>query len=184
MAVGLAGARRYEDRSGPLTALLLPVAAIFAAVVGVIAIAQSDFGAPMSPVLALYIATSFTLGVVRVAVWAWLTTVLLRGAQAGEDPIAGWRLGVLGGLLVLIALALVNVSGLLRGLDETSTTLFGYVLTATYALGHVSLLNGFMVGLPALDELDEADDDIEFETGGPVYEDRFEDGEPGRDARS
>ena len=165
LAVGLAAARRFEDGSGPLTAFVVPVAAVLATIVGVAAVARIDLGGlPMSPTLAIYLGSTVMLSLLPVLVWAYLTTVGMRGWQAREDPVMGWRLLTLAGLLVLVALALVNVGGLLEVQDETVFLLYGYAIALAYALGHVGLLVAFLVGLPALDE-DDADDDFEYERG-------------------
>ena len=73
----------------------------------------------MSPTLAVYLGSTVVLSILPVVAWAYLATVGIRGWRAGEDPIAGWRLVAFAAVLVLVALALVNVGGLLEVLDET-----------------------------------------------------------------
>ena len=174
IAVGLSQARRYEDRGRSLTALFVPTAAIFGTVVGVLTVSRLQLGdTPMSPTLAIYLGASVVLGVVRLVVWVYLATVITRGAQAGEDPRAGWRLGMLGAGLVIIALVLVNLNGLLDIQDQAFVTAYRYAIILGYALGHVSLFGAFVVGLPASDEFD--DDKDEFDDDD---EDEFDDDEP------
>ena len=58
--------------------------------------------------------------------------------------------------------------GLIDVQDGTFVTLYGYAVAASYALGHVSLLAAFAVGLPALDESDEDavdEDAVDVEDG-------------------
>ena len=165
IAVGLVNARRHEDRSGPLPAFVVPVAAVLATVVAVAAVARIDLGGiAMSPTLAVYLGSTVVLSVLPVLAWAYLTTVGIRGWTAGEDPVAGWRLVTVAGILLLLALALVNLGGLLEVQDETVYRLYGYAVTGTFALGHLCLLGAFMVGLPALEDDDPYLDD-EIATG-------------------
>lgn len=183
VAVGLARARRFVDRSGPLTALLVPVAGVIASILGVVAVSRIDLGGSgisMSPTLAIYLGGNVILSILPVVVWAYLTTVGVRGWQAGEDPIAGWRFVALGGGLVIVALALVDVGGLLTDAtvsNETIYRLYGYTIAVAYSLGHLCLLAAFLVGLPALDDEDYED----FEDGEDFEDDDVEFG-PGRDS--
>ena len=103
IAVGLSIARRYTDtRSRWVTGWFVPVATIFGAVVGVLAVSRIDFGGtPMTPPLAIYLASSVILGVVRIAVWAFLSSVVTRGWLEGEEPRAGWGLASVATWLVL-----------------------------------------------------------------------------------
>jgi hypothetical protein len=176
IAVGLSQARRYEDRSGSLTTLFVPVAAVFATVVGVLAVSRLQLGdTAMSPTLAIYLAASVVLGILRIVAWAYLATVATRGWLAGEDPTGGWGLGALGGGLVILALALVNLDGVLDIGEATFLTVYGYVIVLAYAFGHVGVLAAFAVGLPALDgSEDEFADDAELEDGhGDLDEEEF-----------
>ena len=176
IAVGLSQARRYEDRSGSLTTLFVPVAAVFATVVGVLAVSRLQLGdTAMSPTLAIYLAASVVLGILRIVAWAYLATVATRGWLAGEDPTGGWGLGALGGGLVILALALVNLDGVLDIGEATFLTVYGYVIVLAYAFGHVGVLAAFAVGLPALDgSEDEFADDAELEDGhGDLDEEEY-----------
>ena len=138
--------------------LFVPVATVLATIAGVLAVARLDLGdTPMSPPLAIYFGSSVVLGILRVAVWAYLAAVVTRGWRAGEGPSSGWLLGVLAAGLVLFALALVNLSGLLDVQDDTFVTIYGYVVAASYAVGHLCLLLAFAVGLPELDPVAEID---------------------------
>jgi hypothetical protein len=164
LAVGLAAARRFDDRSATWAAILVAVAAILATIVGVTAVARIDLsGIAMSPTLAAYLGSTVILSILPVVAWAYLTTVGLRGWRSGEEPVMGWRLLAVAGILVLVALALVNVGGLLDIQDETRFRLYGYAIAGAYALGHLGLLVAFAVGLPAIDDADSLGDD-EFET--------------------
>ena len=70
-------ARRYEGGSRWMTAWFVPVATVFGTVVGVLAVSRIQFGdTPMTPSLAIYLASSVILGVVRVVVWACLASVV------------------------------------------------------------------------------------------------------------
>jgi hypothetical protein len=159
IALGLGQARRYADRPAAAVALLVPVAATIATILAVVSVSRYDFGdTALSPPLAVYLATTVALGVLRVVVWAYLATVALRGWWSAEEPPAGWWLVVLAAALVLIALALVNISGVLDPQSDTFVTVYGYATSSAYALGHLCLLAAFAVGLPALDELEDEED--------------------------
>jgi len=164
IGIGLSIARRYPD-SGPrwTTAWFVPVATVFGTVVGVLAVSRIQFGdTQMTPPLAIYLASSVVLGVLRIVMWAWLASVVIRGWLAGEDPRSGWGLASTSAALVLLALALVNLSGLFDIPTDAFGTALGYVIVMSYAGGHILLLAAFAVGLPEIDDIDE-DDDGEFD---------------------
>ena len=178
IAVGLSQARRYEDRGRRVTAFIVPIAAIFGTVVGVLAVSRIQLGdTPWSPTLAIYLGASVILGILRITVWAYLTTALIRGLVAGEEPRGGWLLGVIGGTLVVLALVLVNLSGVVDITDQTLSTLYGYVIVLSYSLGHVGLLAAFALGLPSLEGLEEDDEDDEDYDDDYEDEDDFDDEE-------
>ena len=95
IAVGLSIARRYTDtRSRWATGWFVPVATVFGALVGVLAVSRIEFGGtPMTPPLAIYLASSVILGVVRLAVWACLSSVVTRG-WLGRGAACGLGTGV------------------------------------------------------------------------------------------
>jgi hypothetical protein len=158
IALGLVQARRYEDRPSDAAALVVPIAATLATIIGVLAASRFDFGGTqLTPPLAIYLAATVALGILRVVAWAYLAATVIRGWWSGEEPNTGWWLAVLAAALVLIALALVNVSGILDTSDTTFVTAYGYVTATAYALGHLGLLAAFAVGLPAVDALDDED---------------------------
>ncbi len=175
IAVGLSGARRYEDRTPSwLSAWLVPVVTIFGTVVGVLAAERFYGDAPMSPFLAAYLAATIIFGVVRLIVWAYLLSVGVRGALAGEDPRPGWTLVTFGAALVLISLVLVNVTNTIDLPTETVAAWVGYAIVVGYALGNVLVLAAFTVGLPELDGYEDEDED-EDEDAGDDWDDDAED---------
>jgi hypothetical protein len=158
IALGLTQARRYEDRVPSwLTGWLVPAATIFGSLVGVVA-AELYFGdAPMSPILAIYLAATIILGVVRVVMWAALLAVGARGAAAGEDPQSGWILVTLGAATVLVSLVLLNLTNVIDLPSEDIATWLGYVIAVAYAVGNLLLLLAFVAGLPAMPETEDDD---------------------------
>ncbi len=163
LAVGLANARQNEEMGqsvGLVTAAFVPIAAIFATIVGTVAVAEIDLGdAPMSPTLFLYLATSVVLGIIRMAVWAYLLAVATRGAAALERPRLGWGLAAVAAGLVIVALAMVNLGGVISLADPTVNSVYGYAIVLAYGLGHIALFVAFAIGLPALgDDGSEAED--------------------------
>ena len=182
LAVGLSMSRRYTDtRSRWVTGWFVPVATVFGTIVGVLAVSRIDFGTtPMTPPLAIYLASSVILGVVRIAVWAFLSSVVTRGWLEGEEPRAGWGLASVATWLVLLTLAIVNLTGVIQVPDDTFGTLLGYAIVIAYAAGHVLLLLAFLVGLPKIEvddtEADAADEDHEDDEDDDVFDDDdFED---------
>jgi hypothetical protein len=184
IALGLSRARWFEDRSEAPIALFLPVVAVLATVAGVLTARAQLVDAEMSIPLVVYLVASVTLGVIRVVAWAYLATVAARGWGAGEEPRAGWRLAVIGAGLILVAIGLFDLNGVLDVQDPTVVLIYGYVVVAAFALGHLCLLAAFAIGLPALDEadvdaddaadvdddpddVDDTNDDARFEEDGP-----------------
>ena len=103
IALGLVQARRYEDRPADAAALVVPVAATLATIIGVLAASRFDFGdTPLTPPLAIYLAATVALGILRVVAWAFLAATAIRGWWSGEEPNTGWWLAVLATALVLI----------------------------------------------------------------------------------
>ena len=165
MALGLSRARRYEDRVHAwLTGWLVPLATIFGAVVGVLAAARFYGDVAMSPTLAIYLGATIVLSVVRLVVWANLLGVGVRGSTAGEAPSAGWVAATLGAAAVVVALVLVNLSNVVDLPSEDAATWYGYAIVVGYAVGNALLLLAFAIGLPALD--DDADDDEDWDHDG------------------
>jgi hypothetical protein len=169
LAVGLANARQNEDVGrwvGAVTAALVPVATVFATIVGIVAVAQIDLGdTPMSPTLFLYLATSVVLGIIRMAVWAYLLAVATRGAAALEGPRLGWGLAAVAAGLVIVALALVNLGGVISLADPSVNSVYGYAIVLAYGLGHIALFAAFAIGLPALGEGESEVEDVRTPTG-------------------
>lgn len=156
IAAGLADARRNETvgRSVAVaTSTFVPIAAVFATIVGTVSVAGIDFGdAPMSPMLVLYLAVSIILGIIRLVVWSYLLAVAVRGSAARERPRPGWVLVAIGAGLIVVALAMVNLGGVLPLGDPTVNTVYGYAIVLTYGLGHIALFAAFALGLPEVDE--------------------------------
>jgi hypothetical protein len=165
MAAGLTRARFYEDRSGPLTMLFVPLMTIFGTVFGVLTAASGNLDSvTLSPGLAIYIGSSVFFGVLRIVVWSYLLVALWRGLRAGEDPRRGWFLGMLGAAFVILTLVLLNLGGLLDPQNPDFNTIFGYITVISYGIGHVLLLVAFVARLPALDaEEDEPEEEPEEE---------------------
>jgi hypothetical protein len=168
IGLGLSIARRYVD-IGPrwTTAWFVPAATIFGTVVGVLTAQRQVEGVSMTLPLFIYVGSSVILGVLRIAAWAYLASIVTRGLAAGEDPRSGWGLATAATVFVIVALVIINLGGLLGITDETIGTVLGYVTVITYAGGHLLLLAGFGVGLPEIDEDDapETDDEVDGDDG-------------------
>jgi hypothetical protein len=150
VALGLTRARRFPDPDN-LAVVFVPVAATFATLAGILATTHLDLtGVTVTPTLIAYLAGSLVIGIVRVVAWAFVGAVAFRGWRAGESPLAGWWLALLGAALVLLALVLLNIRGLIDVTDATVDEIYGYVESTAYAAGFVSLLLAFVVGLPEM----------------------------------
>jgi hypothetical protein len=153
---GLNQSRRFADRGITGAAVLVPGAAILATAAGVVGLLQLDLsGVAMTPGVVAYLVSSVVLGVVRVVAWAFLAAVALRGWRAGEQPLAGWWLLVLGTGLVLLALAMLNIRNLIDVTDETVDEIYGYIEATAYAAGNLCVLVAVAVGLPAIDRTED-----------------------------
>ena len=165
VGLGLSRARRYEDRPEWVTGAFVFVLAIIGTIDGIVATAGLDLtGLPMSLGLAVYLASSAVLGVVRIVAWGYLAAMAWRGAFAGESPASGWRLASIGAGLVILALVIIDLAEIV-GFSDTSLAL-SYLTIAAYSVGNVLLLAAFIVGLPSLDDLEdeeEGDDDEDDE---------------------
>lgn len=177
IARGLSLARRYEDRPAPWISLIVPVATVIATVAAIVSAAGLDLGDEPLPVAELVtLAVNVALGILRVAVWAYLLVTVIRGLRAGEDPEVGWRLAVLATSLILVALGLLNVGGVFDIATSSFGNAYGWLTILAYALGHLGLLAAFAYGLPALDEIDAEEDGLDDAApyrGVPVFEDEF-----------
>ncbi len=177
IALGLSMARRREDAPGDVTGLIVPVASVVATVGGVIEISRLGYlDATLSPWYLVYLGSSFIPGVLQVALWAYLLAVAIRGFRAGEAPRRGWQLGSVAGGFVLVAFALIYVTRIFD-LEATFGDPYLYVVATGYALGYLTLLLAFVVGLPATD-VDEEDDIGEDEDAYEVEEELDEGGWP------
>ena len=108
--------------------------------------------------------------------WAFLASVVTRGWLEGEEPRAGWGLASVATWLVLLTLAIVNLTGLIQVADDIFGTLLGYAIVFAYAGGHLLLLLAFLVGLPTIEVDETTDDDDDEDEDGDVFEDDdFED---------
>jgi hypothetical protein len=156
IAVGLTQVRRYEDRSGILAVLFLPLATVLATILNVLATASSGIeGLSLTLGLVLFVGSAVVLPVIRVVVWSYLLTAVWRGWWAAEPVLNGWRLATLGAALIVFGLLLFNLNGVLPAQTGAFDTVYAYATVIAYALGHLCLLVAFAIGLPSLDEDDE-----------------------------
>ena len=159
IAAGLSQARRHDDRSGFLTLLFVPFMTVLGTVLNVLATATSGIeGLSLSLGLILFVGSAVLLPVVRMIVWSYLLIALVRGRMSDERPRSGWRLATFGVGLVVVGLLLFNFNGVLPALTGTAATVYAYATVIAYALGHISLVGAFLLGLPALDTEEDAED--------------------------
>jgi hypothetical protein len=170
VGLGLAGARRYMDRSGtPLIVAVAGAIVVIAAAARVIVIARLPFDEiPMTPTVAVYLASAIVLSVLSIGAWGYLAATSVRGARAGEDPEAGWAIGAIGAWLILAAFVVSAVVSLIEPTPETQGlyTTLGQGISVIHTLGYLALLGGLLLGLPSLEPLD-AEEDEDAETDDP-----------------
>lgn len=171
MARGLSLARRAEDTSGRWIEFIVPVATVFATIVGILAVSNLVLPDPLSPVYVAFLGASVALGILRVAAWGYLATSALRGWLAGDQPKWSWGMASAAGAVVIVALVVVNLRDVFDVQDPTLVQVFGWVITIAYAVGHLCLLAAFATGLPAPDDLD--DPAARGDRGEPVFDDEF-----------
>lgn len=172
VALGLAQARRYEDRPGArVVAVGFAIVAVLIAASRIVEVTQLSFDQiPMTPTLVAYIGTTAALGILAVVAWSYLAATVVRGARAGEEPGSGWPVGALGAGLVVAAFLLVAALSLIAALGRPtpdSQPLFMAMARATsgvYALGYLFLLGAFAAGLPSLDEV-EVEEEVRGDEG-------------------
>ena len=153
IAAGLTQARRHDDRSGFLTLLFVPFMTVLGTVLNVLATSTSGIeGLSLSLGLVLFVGSAVLLPVVRMIVWSYLLIALVRGCMSDERPRNEWRLATVGVGLVVAGLLLFNLNGVLPALTGTAATVYAYATVIAYALGHISLVAAFLLGLPALDD--------------------------------
>lgn len=168
VGLGLAQARRYEDRPGtrPIGLFLVSIV-ILVAGARVVSVSQLPFEQiPMTPTVILYLASTVVLGVLSIAAWGYLATTSVRGARAAEEPESGWTIGAIGTCLVIGAFALsaaLSFAGsFARPTPESQPffTMVGLLNSGIFALGYLGLLAGLLQGMPSLDDLD---DELEWD---------------------
>jgi hypothetical protein len=172
IAAGLTQSRRHDDRGGFLSVLFVPLMTVVGTVLNVLATATSGIeGLSLTLGLVLFVGSAVVLPVVRIVIWSYLVTSLFRGWRSGESPRIGWRLGTLGSGLVVAGLLLFNLNGVIPSQGGNFDTVYAYTTVIAYAVGHLALLGGFLVGLPALD-LDAEDEEVEerFDVGEEAYD--------------
>lgn len=177
LALGLAQARRYEDRPGArVIAVGFSVVAVLIAASRIVEVTQLSFDQiPTTPTLVAYIGTTAALGILAVAAWSYLAATVVRGVRAGEEPGSGWTAGALGAGLVVAAFLLIAALSLIAVLSRPtpdSQPLFEAVARATsgvFSLGYLFLLGAFADGLPSLDAVA-----VEEEAGGDEDDDEWE----------
>jgi hypothetical protein len=170
IAAGLTRARRYDDRGGFMSVLFVPLMTVIGTALNVLATATSGIeGLSLTLGLVLFVGSAVVLPVVRIVIWSYLVTSLFRGWRSGESPRVGWGLGTLGSALVVAGLLLFNLNGVIPSQGGNFDTAYAYATVIAYAIGHLSLLAAFLVGLPALDP---ADEEVEerLEVGEEAYD--------------
>jgi len=179
IGLGLAQARRYLDRPGTLAiAIVAAVVVVAAAAARVITVSRLPFDQiPMTPTVAVYLASAIILGILSISAWGYLAATAARGARGGEEPGAGWFAAAVGAWAILAAFAVGAIANLAQPTPETQdvfTTLI-QAISLVYTVGYLALLAGLLLGLPSLESLEE---DTDGDDGAETGDDWANDDEP------
>ena len=155
IGMGLARARRRPSRGGLGSTVVVLLAASFLVVSRVAESSSVVPGSPDSMAVTVYNVVATGIGVGTILAWAYLVIVTVNGVRADEAPAIGWRVGVVAGVLGLMAYVLFAVLSVSVGPD---TNYLGYLLLAStvFALGPASLFMAVVMGLPSLEPVAEA----------------------------
>ena len=160
VGLGLARARRYEDRSGTRAiAVTLGLVAVLLSAMRIAEVARLPYDQiSVTPMVVAYLGSTVILGILAAVAWTYLAAMALRGARAGEEPGSGWSSGALGICLVVVAFVIGAGLSLAAALNPPTPdaqpvfTSVGYVMSGVVALGYLLVLAGLAAGLPSLDE--------------------------------
>jgi hypothetical protein len=163
IGLGLAQSRRYLDRSGTIVILFIGGAvAVVAAAARVITISRLPFDEiPMTPTVAVYLASAIVIGVLSIAAWGYLAASSARGVRAGEDPQTGWIFAAVGAWSILAAFVVGAVANLAEPTPATQGlfTTLGQGISVAHTLGYLGLLVAFLLGMPSVEPLAVEPDD-------------------------
>lgn len=170
IGLGLAQARRYLDRPGTiLIAIVAGIVVIAAAAARVITVSRLPFDQiPMTPTVAVYLASAIILGILSIAAWGYLAATAARGARAGEEPGSGWIAAAVGACAILAAFSAGAIANLVEPTPETQATFTTLIQTISlvYTVGYLALLGGVLLGVPSVEPLEddeeEADEDVDI----------------------
>lgn len=163
IGLGLAQSRRYLDRSGMLAIVAVAaIVVIAAAAARVITVSRLPFDQiPMTPTVAVYLASAIILGILSIAAWGYLAATAARGAHAAEEPGSGWFAGAVGAWAILVAFSVGAIANLAEPTPETQdmfTTLI-QAISLVYTVGYLALLAGLLFGLPSVEPVEDSDED-------------------------
>lgn len=150
VAIGLADARRFEDRDANRRGLVV----LIAAVLGTSALGAA-FTLASVPGQALVVPILLTAQLLIGLAWAYLGWTAFRGWAAGEEPRPAWSLVATAGIgyvVVSVVVTLLNVVLWIIGPTESRVPLvfeLYQLLTAVFAGLWLALLAAFWLGLPA-----------------------------------
>lgn len=172
IGLGLAQARRYLDRWGtPLILVVAGAAIVVGAGARVVAVSQIPFDEiPMTPTVAVYLASAIVLGVLTITAWGYLAATTARAARAGEEPGGGWLLFTLGAWLILSAFVIGSLANLADPTPETQAffSSLAQAISVIYTLGYLGLFAGLLAGVPSLVQLEPLETPDEDDVGDDV----------------
>jgi hypothetical protein len=146
---GLNLARRLPNRGGSRGRTIL---LIFTAYLVVSRLADAYRTMPSSPdaTYAVYSLAAIATSVAGIVAWAYLVVATLNGVRAGETPSRAWRIGVVAGVMALLAYVLFAVLAFIVG-PATDYTDILLLASALFSIGPAMLLVAVVAGLPSLE---------------------------------
>lgn len=161
IGLGLSKARNYAfTRNAIIAGWVIVVTAVVAILGRLWTLTGVDVADPtLTPQVWAYIGSIIVIGILTILAWSYVARVLTRCALSGEEPELGWYLGAAGTCLIVATFAIVAWSTFVAVSNQTLNDVLVYIRQTMYAIGHLALLAGFVLGLPSLERVVWADED-------------------------
>lgn len=161
IGLGLAKARNYAfTRNAVIAGWVILVTAIVAIAGRIWTLTGVDLADPtLTTDVWVYVGSIIVIGILTILAWSYVARVLTRCALSGEEPEMAWYIAAAGTCLIVATFAIVAWSTFVAVSSESLSSVLVYVRQTMYAIGHVALLIGFVLGLPSLERVVWADED-------------------------
>ena len=146
---GLRANRRATDRTRTLALFVaLSVGALAFLALGYDRILDDAWVDPDLEIAAAATRIGAAIHATSIVAWMAVASVLLVGARGRERPTAGWRIGAIAILAIVLGLEPVWVLWPTYDMSTSGLTIAGWIVVGTAAAGAVLLLVAFLLGLP------------------------------------